>query len=60
MNIVFFTVNRKVLVGFDLKSSKVEVSTSGKSQCVIALADFRAAAFIPGQYWYDFRKNEEI
>lgn len=56
----FFTVTRKVLVGFDLKSSKMEVSTSGKSQCLTALAVLKGAAFIHGQYLYDFRKDKEI
>lgn len=56
----FFTVTRKFLVGFDLKSSKVEVSTSDKSRCLIALAVLKGAAFIDGQYLYNFRKNKEI
>lgn len=45
MSILFFTVTRKVLIGFDLKSSKMEVSTSGTSQCVAALADLKCAVF---------------
>lgn len=56
----FFTGTSKFLVGFDLKSSKVEVSTPGKYQCLPALADLNGAAFIRGQYLYDFRKNKEI
>lgn len=56
----FFTATRKFLVTFDLKSNKVEVSTSDESWCLIALADLKGAAFIDGQYLYNFRKNKEI
>ena len=46
-------------VGFDFQSSKVKVSTSGKSQCIPALADLKCVALIAGQYLCDIRRKQE-
>ena len=59
MNILFSLLLENFFVGFDFKSSKVKVSTSGKSQCITALADLKRVAFIAGQYLYDIRRKQE-
>lgn len=59
VNILFSLLLEDFFVGFDFQSSKVKVSTSGRSWCITALADLKRVALVAGQYLYDIRRKQE-